>query len=155
MCEYPENDVDEIIPRLWLGNYKAAYNKNFLEKYQIKHILTIMDFFDLNYKYDDIDYLIIPLKDKQTCSISNMFEKTNEFIYNALKKEENILIHCKKGHHRSASIVAAFLIKYLEIDYNSAVMYINHIRPCSLRRDTCMTQHLLNYSKKLDKYNSI
>ena len=149
MCEYPENDVDEIIPRLWLGNYKAAYNKNFLEKYQIKHILTIMDSFDYNYKYNNINYLIIPLKDKQTCPIINMFEITNEFIYNALKKKENILIHCKKGHHRSASVVAAFLIKYLEVDYDSAVMYINHIRPCSLRRDTCMTGHLLNYSKNI------
>ena len=64
MCEFPEHDVDEIIPHLWLGNYKAAYSKKFLDTYQIKYVLTIMDSFDNNYKYPNIQYLTIALKDK-------------------------------------------------------------------------------------------
>lgn len=150
MCEYPESDVNEIIPNLWLGNYKAAYSKEFLDNYNIKNIITIMDTFDNRYKYNNINYLCFPLKDEDTCILDDIFEKTNEFIYNVLKNNEKVLVHCKKGHHRSASIIAAFLMKYLEVDYMAAILYINHLRPCALRRDTCMTNNLFKYHLKLN-----
>ena len=56
MRQYTEKDVNEIIPNLWLGNLKAAYDKKFLKKYKIKYVLTIMDDFDYKYKCDDIQY---------------------------------------------------------------------------------------------------
>lgn len=36
--------VDEIEPRLWLGNVTAACNLNFLKNNSISHILTIESF---------------------------------------------------------------------------------------------------------------
>jgi dual specificity phosphatase 12 len=36
--------VDEIEPRLWLGNVTAASNLNFLKSKNISHILTIESF---------------------------------------------------------------------------------------------------------------
>ena len=38
-----ENDMDMIIDNLWLGNYKAAYNKKELDKHNIKYIINITD----------------------------------------------------------------------------------------------------------------
>ena len=35
-----ENEMDEIIPNLWLGNYKAAYNYKNLLNFQSHIILT-------------------------------------------------------------------------------------------------------------------
>lgn len=147
MCEFPENDVNEIIPNLWLGNVKSAYDRNFLQSYKIKNIITIMDDFDKNYKYNDITYLVIPIKDEQSCTknMINIFDVTTKFIYNSLSNNEPILVHCKKGHHRSAAIVVAFLIKYLKIDYLAALRYINYLRPCAVRRNTCMANHLFKY----------
>ena len=152
MCEKYETDVNEIIPNLWLGNYKAAYDKSFLQKYNIKYILTIMEDFNIKYKYDTITYLNIPVKDKDTCvkNLIQLFNTTGEFINNALMKRTGVLIHCKKGHHRSASVVAAFLIKYLNIDHVSAVLYINYLRPCALKRNTCMTNGLFRYYQHIN-----
>jgi len=142
-----EKDVTEIIPNLWLGNLKSSYDKQFLDNYKIKNILTVMDEFDNDYKYDDITYLVIPIKDADTCTknMINIFDVTTLFIFNVLKNNEGILVHCKKGHHRSAAIVAAFLIKYLKSDYYSTLKYLNNLRPFALVRKTCMSDNLFKY----------
>ncbi len=147
MCEHNEKDVNEVIPNLWLGNVNAAYNKKFIDKYNIKYILTVMDDFDIKYKYDDVTYLVVPIKDKKVCDIDmhNIFATSIYFINNALKNNSPILVHCKRGHHRSAAIVAGFLVQHLRIGYEAATKYIHHLRPCALRRDTCMTRHLFQY----------
>lgn len=147
MIHGPEKDVNEVIPKLWLGNKKAAYNRQFIETHKIKNILTIMDNFDDNYKYNDIIYLVIPIRDEQVCErdMIGVFDTATSFIFNSLKNNENILIHCKKGHHRSAAIVAAFLIKYLKVDYYSSLAYINKLRPYALVRKTCMSDNLFKY----------
>jgi len=49
MCEFPEHDVNEIVPNLWLGNLASAYDRGFLNNYKIKHILTIYEAFDNKY----------------------------------------------------------------------------------------------------------
>lgn len=150
MCDYPENDVDEVYPNLWLGNYNAAINKPFLDQYKIKYIITVMDNFDPSYIYHNITYITIPIKDSDICSINmvRMMDLTSDLIYRILKKKVPVLVHCKRGHHRSATIVAAFLIKYLKMSHHSAISYINNLRGCALRRKTCMAQWLFKYSQQ-------
>ena len=142
-----EKDVNEIIPHLWLGNYKAAYDKGFLNKYNINYIITIMDDFDRKISYNNIIHFIIPLKDKDLCSrnLINIFETTANFINKVLNENSSILVHCKRGHHRSSSVIAAYLIKFLKIKYEVAIKYINFLRPCAFRRDTCMSKGLFQY----------
>lgn len=142
-----EKDVNEIIPNLWLGNCKAAYDKGFLMKYNIKYIITIMENFEEPFRLNCITYFIIPMNDKKLCSknMINIFESTTDFIFKALKENSPILVHCKRGHHRSASVIAAYLIKYLKINYVVAINYINFLRPYALIRDTCMSKGLYEY----------
>jgi protein-tyrosine phosphatase len=142
-----EYDVNEIIPNLWLGNYKSAYNKYFLNTYKIKNIITIMDTFDEKYKYDNITYLTIPIKDKFVCNknMNSIFDLTSVFIEKCLQKNEPVLVHCAKGHHRSAALVVAYLIRFKKGDYVKCIEYINKLRPYALRRDTCMSKHLFRY----------
>ena len=112
MINKKERDVNEIIPNLWLGNCKAAYNINFLKKYNIKYVLTVMNDFNYNYKFNNVIYQIIPICDKQVCKskLTPIFEQANEFIKTNLSKDSGVLVHCKRGHHRSASIVASYLL---------------------------------------------
>lgn len=147
MCEKIENDVNEVIPNLWLGNVKSAYDKSFLDKYNITNVLTIMTDFDNRYRYNGINYFVIPIKDENSCTVNmiGIFDMSTQFIFDALRRKEGILVHCKQGHHRSAAIVAGFLIKYLRVAYLSAILYINYLRPCALVRKTCMSDNLFNY----------
>ncbi len=139
-----EKDVNEVYPNLWLGNLKAAYNQNFLERHNIKYILTVMDNFDGTRRLRGINYLVIPIRDKNIANndLRNTFDVSTLFIQNALKDKRPILIHCKNGHHRSAAVVAAFMIDKLKMDYNDTVKYIKTIRPLALRRKTNITDQL-------------
>ena len=64
MCEFPEYDVNEIVPGLWLGNLASAYDRGFLKNYGIKHILTLYEAFDNRYRYPWINYLTFKIRDK-------------------------------------------------------------------------------------------
>jgi protein-tyrosine phosphatase len=111
-----------------------------------------MDDFNDKNRYNDVNYFVIPIKDESVCSkdMTNVFDAATQFIYDSLKNNENILVHCKRGHHRSGAIVAAYLVKYLKIKLSSSVLYINSLRPCALRRDTCMSRALFKYNLKVN-----
>ncbi|ARF09001.1 dual specificity phosphatase [Catovirus CTV1] len=146
-CCKGEKDVTEIIPNLWLGNYKSALSRKFIEKRKIKYVINLTKHIPNIFQKNGVKYLNILIDDSDTCfkDQTPIFDQCCEFILNAIKRKESILVHCQKGHHRSASIVAAFLIKYLNLDYITTVSYINIKRKCALTRNSCMTQGLYQY----------
>jgi hypothetical protein len=147
-----ENDVDLIIPNLWLGNKHAALDKNFIQKNNIKYIINVTD--GIHCPFHDIIYYHIPIKDKRMCdpkSMDVMYEYIDtalEYILKGLRENVGVLVHCRKGHHRSANIVLIFLMKYLKIGYIHGMMIINNIRPYALRRNTCVNKWIIGYYKK-------
>ena len=151
-----EKDVSEIYPGLWLGNYKAATNYKFIKKHDIQYIINVSK--DVPNAFDDIDYLHIPIDDDEMCfkdleKLVKIYDIATDLINECISSNKNILIHCKRGHHRSACIVAAYLIKYHGAKYSNAISYINSIRKCALVRNTCMMQALTKYSQLLDQIN--
>ena len=153
-CLFYEPDATEIIPHLFLGNYNSAQSIIFLKNNNIKTIIRVLEYNNKprelklhKYIKNGIKYNCIPIKDVDTClvNLNNFFDMTGHIIKESLKINNNILVHCKRGHHRSGTVIAAFLIKYLNTDYMSTVLYINRLRKCALRRDTCMVRGLFIY----------
>lgn len=147
-----ENDADLIIPNLWLGNKKAALNKSFITSANIKYIVNVTD--GIHCPFTDITYYHIPIKDKRMCDKKSrevMFryiDNALDFILKGLQENVGVLVHCRKGHHRSANIVLMFLMKYLNVGYIPGTIYINSIRPYALKRNTCVNKWIINYYKK-------
>lgn len=147
-----ENDVDLIIPNLWLGNKNAAQDENFIRSSNIKYVVNVTD--GINCPFPFITYYHIPIKDKKIChgkskkAMYNYITAALEFIYQGLKENVGVFVHCRKGHHRSANLVLIFLMKYLKIGYIPGIIYINKIRPHALRRNTCVNKWVINYYKK-------
>jgi len=139
-----EHDMDEIVKGIYLGNYRAAYNKEELDKHNIKYIINITD--KIECPFDDIKYLYIPIRDKYSCNpktsyyIIRNYLKAFDFINNALDNGQNILVHCKKGNHRSGNVILLYIIYKYHLSYIEALLYIKHIRPSALRRKTCMNK---------------
>lgn len=144
-----ENDADQIIPNLWLGNKRSALDKNFMRANNINYIVNVTDTIPCAFSF--ITYYHIPIKDKKMCKSHNretMFtyiKYAMEFIFNGLISNKGVLVHCKKGHHRSANVVLIFLMKYLNIGYIPAMIHINNIRPYSLKRNACINKWVINY----------
>src|SRR5437763_1715386 len=98
-----EKDANEILPNIWLGNYKAAHNANFIYKFNIKYIINVTP--DIKNIHKNVNYLQIPIKDLDACpnrDLFEIFEKTSDYIKLSVQNNNSILIHCKNGHHRSA-----------------------------------------------------
>jgi rhodanese-related sulfurtransferase len=141
----------KILPSLWLGDCRAASNRDFITKNNIKSIINITVLCP-NY-FNDMTYLNIPIKDGELNSrkLFDVFDVTNKFIFNSLKDKKNILVHCRRGHTRSAGVVAAFIIKYLKQDFVSAVKYIRSLRERTLRDEKDMTKSVHDYYVKIHK----
>jgi protein-tyrosine phosphatase len=143
--------ANEILNGIWLGECNAASNRDFIIKNNIKSIINISKSCP-NY-FNDINYLNIPIEEHEVniYDIINIFKVTNKYIFHQLKKGNNILIHCSKGHTRSASIIGAFIIKYLNQSFDKTINYIRKKRKNTLRDDKLMTQALYEYSLMIHK----
>jgi protein tyrosine/serine phosphatase len=151
-CKNNIPDVSEIIPHLWIGNKISAQNSSFIINNNIKYIINLTkkvpNYF---YNYTDIKYLTLPIDDDIYTCVDNMndvFIRTNTFILNALKNKSGILVHCNTGKNISSAIVAAFLIKYLKLDYLTTIIYINSVRKCALTKSSCIINALYKYFQK-------
>lgn len=172
ICTYKEDIANLIVPNLWLGDNISSINKEFLNKHNINHVIRLVDEldFDMNdpiqlkdknftkvsfgyiYRINNITYYHFPITDKQMCNkdTKELFETTNFILSNLIKRDKSVLVHCKRGHHRSATVVGAYLLKHMNIDYKNVIPYINSFRLCSLRRETCLGKGLFEYSLYLD-----
>lgn len=117
--------VDEIEPRLFLGNCTAARNIEFLKSKKISHILTVDSFPIPNYVCSSASVVnkYVHIADMARENILEHFEDCISFIEDALKNTDavnGILVHCFYGVSRSATIVIAYLMRKHSISYQKA-----------------------------------
>lgn len=154
-CNYPEHDADMIIPGLWLGNIESSQSEFFIKNFNIRKIINVTPDIPNKFKSAGVEYLRIPIGDGTICDNNNLenlgiFDKSSDFIHRSLMENKNILVHCKRGHHRSAAIVCGFLYKYLDMPYYETISFIHNLRKCALRRDTCIGRELFKYYNKIN-----
>jgi len=140
-----ETDADLILPNLWLGNYKVALNSRFLQKYHIRYIVNITT--DIPCIDPKINYFKLRVERHDSCNIymNPIIDQIVDFIHKGLRSGYGVLVHCKKGHHRSASIILAYLIKYHDLSFIEGLNYIRRVRPGTLKRPACMVLNVYSY----------
>ena len=101
----------EIQPGLWIGDEKAACNKNFIQSNNIQIRINCNQY--LNYsshKYKS------PVKEKIVANevrhTIQFFEKITQYMYRNLKNFNNLFIYCHNDLHISISVIIAFLMRY-------------------------------------------
>jgi protein-tyrosine phosphatase len=139
-------NANRILKGIWLGNCYVASDINFIKNNNIKAIINISKTC-ITSQYSDIEYLNIPIEEHEVniYDVINIFRVTNKFIFNKLKDGKNILVHCSKGHTRSASVVGAFIINYLDCSFEKTRKYIQSKRKNTLRDNKLMTKALYKY----------
>lgn len=112
------NKLDEIIPGLFISDWKSSDDFHLLQQHNIKAIITVetrpkdprvLEF----YKRSGIDFMYIYAYDSPEENISRYFDLTADFISYHLRRKQNVLVHCWAGISRSASILLNFLNKEL------------------------------------------
>jgi protein-tyrosine phosphatase len=129
------DDANEIVPRIWLGNKRAALNDKWLAEKKITVVFNATK--DIPFSLSIKKQYRIPVHDNlEADEIRNMTLWSHETVYNLLKEYNagnTILVHCAAGMQRSAAIVAMFLIVHKGLNWDQAIQYIQNKRPIAFR----------------------
>lgn len=125
------DNANEIIPRLWLGNAKAAQDEAFLKA---KNIYTVFNCSkDIPFNRLAKRCYRVPVDDNlKTEEIRNMELWSFEIISKLCQEYRSgatILVHCAAGMQRSAAVVAMFLLATAKIPADEAMAHIRSKRP--------------------------
>ena len=141
-----EVNANEIIKKLWLGNKYAASDKHFLISNSITNIINVSDHID-NYFINEkqYNYMRVPINnDLDSISIlKDSLPKIIQFINTAIDNNQSILVHCKKGHRRSALIVAYYIMKKYNCSFEMAKIKIRSKRTNTLKEPLVLKEALL------------
>jgi len=117
-----------VMENLYLGHYLTAQNHEELKKLKISHICIVGTGLKAFYP-KEIRYKYIDIEDDAGEFIINFFPEAIRFIDDG-RKHGNVLVHCKSGISRSASIILAYIICRLGKSYKAAYRQVNNARPC-------------------------
>ena len=112
LLSYPNIILDD---RLYLSNAETMENETIINNTQITHIVTVAN---ESFKYPKTikkqNILQIHIHDTRSACISQYFSKCFNFINSAFNSNPNnkVLIHCKHGVSRSATIIIGYVMKY-------------------------------------------
>ena len=123
----------KIIDYLYLGGM-GIYQKEFLERMNIKHIVCIKSpskkivesCKEQNIKF----YNFVTSHEDFKKNFEAKFEALYLKITQAINKGEKIVIHCRSGKHRSVALLIAILMKLYGLDWNEAFKFVKDKRAC-------------------------
>ena len=122
-------NTNEIVPNLFVGDIASAYNKKELKKIGVTHVLTailgVSPIFPNEFTYKNV-----PIRDIPGESIDVYFKQSNEYISKAINGGGKVLVHCICGVSRSATLVAAYLMKEHGMSCDQAVELLQKRRTC-------------------------
>ena len=123
--------ANEIIDRIWLGDYHASQDETFLRSNHIDVVFNCTK--DLPFKMIAQHQYRVPLDDNlEEVEIRNAGLWSYEIAYTIMKHHlagDRIFIHCMAGRQRSACCLAIFLILQNRITTDQAIQFIRSKRP--------------------------
>lgn len=141
-------DMSEIINgKLYLSCYVIANDREILDKYNIKKVISIGSNEDREAYviHEGIEYRNITIYDSDHAIIYDYFDEMNKFINESAGA---VLVHCWAGISRSTTIVAAYLMAERKIGVDDAIQFIRKKRR-RIWPNFGFQMQLLQYQKRL------
>ncbi|RIA98714.1 hypothetical protein C1645_749074 [Glomus cerebriforme] len=138
-----------ILPFLYLGNLNHACNAGMLKALGVTHVLSVGEDSKLDKKEFELYYLD-NLYDDGIDSLWNHLDSCVNFIENARRSNGSILIHCRVGVSRSATITIAYIMRHLGRSLVSSYLYVRARRlNVIIQPNLKFMYELLQYEQKL------
>lgn len=132
------NHLDEVYPRIYIGDMYAAKDKRALQSHLITHVLNAADGkFNVNtgasfYRDTRITYFGVEAFDMESFDLSPFFYPAANFIKSALSSPTGkVLVHCAMGLSRSSSLVLAYLMIHEKLTLVQALKAVSENRNVS------------------------
>lgn len=114
----------QVIENLFIGPFNSSRDLNILECLNISHIVNCTT---LPSNHLSITYLNIPFDDN-CVDIQHIIPQAIQFIDEHITNNKSIMVFCKFGASRSATIVVAYLMFKYNWKYKQALNYLKSVR---------------------------
>lgn len=121
------DSASQILEHLYLGSEWNASNLEELHTNGITHILNVTREID-NFFPGEFKYKNIRVYDEESTDLLRFFDDTYKFIKEAKDCNGKVLVHCKMGISRSATITICYLMKEYSKDLKSALQHAKQRR---------------------------
>ena len=147
---YIESSFHEILPGLWIGDAAAAKNLRFLKNKNITCIINCTE--NIPFLEDDliVHKIRLSVKDNlEKAEITKLYKLLNSTINKiySILPDHRILIHCQAGRQRSATVIAAYLMKFGNLSKKEAIEVLQS------KRLTCFRPGV-NFEPALDRFQT-
>lgn len=124
------NNCDQILPNLYLGGVAAAADTQQLVQQGIRAVTCCVREleFPTSEFSPEVEYYRVDVEDISREPIELFFPEATEFINSWLSREQPVLVHCRAGVSRSASVVIAYLIEYQGYSLHDAFFLVRSHR---------------------------
>ncbi|KAH8372487.1 hypothetical protein KR093_011698, partial [Drosophila rubida] len=112
----------QVLPGLYVGNYRDSKDHQQLDKNKISHIIAIHD--SPRRLLPDKHYLCVMASDTPDQNLSQYFSVCNDFIHAARLREGNVLIHCLAGMSRSVTVAVAYIMTATHLNWKEALKVV-------------------------------
>ncbi|XP_049867630.1 protein phosphatase Slingshot isoform X2 [Pectinophora gossypiella] len=138
----------EIFDHVYLGSEWNASNLEELQRNGVRHILNVTREID-NFFPGMFDYLNIRVYDDDKTDLLKHWDNTFKYINKARNEGSKVLVHCKMGISRSASVVIAYAMKAFNWNFEKALKHVKMKRNC-IKPNTNFISQLETYQGILD-----
>ncbi|CAB3224584.1 unnamed protein product [Arctia plantaginis] len=138
----------EIFDHVYLGSEWNASNLEELQRNGVRHILNVTREID-NFFPGMFDYLNIRVYDDEKTDLLKHWDNTFKYINKARNEGSKVLVHCKMGISRSASVVIAYAMKAFNWNFDKALKHVKTKRSC-IKPNTNFLSQLETYQGILD-----
>ncbi|XP_060800477.1 uncharacterized protein LOC106139045 isoform X2 [Amyelois transitella] len=138
----------EIFDHVYLGSEWNASNLEELQRNGVRHILNVTREID-NFFPGMFDYLNIRVYDDEKTDLLKHWDNTYKYINKARNAGSKVLVHCKMGISRSASVVIAYAMKAFNWNFDKALKHVKAKRNC-IKPNTNFLNQLETYQGILD-----
>lgn len=123
----PDNIPAKVTENIYLGCQDCCELET-LSKFNIKYVLSIgvEPFPPVNVTHKFVKCFDLP----ETNIVTILQNECMDFINNAVRIKESILIHCNAGVSRSSAIVIGYLMLVNKLSYADAFSAVREKRPC-------------------------
>lgn len=116
--------ANEIITNLWLGDIRDSRNAEFINSIDV--IINCTK--NLPFQNDKKKCIRVSVEDNlerdEIVALYKYLEPITKFIHVQLLNDKKVFVHCYAGKQRSASIVCAYLMKFLDLTYPESTALI-------------------------------
>ncbi|KAL2078603.1 hypothetical protein ACEWY4_026288 [Coilia grayii] len=144
--------LDEVVPRIYIGDMYAAKDKRLLQSHNISHVLNAAHGkFNVNtgssyYRDTKITYHGVEAFDMPSFDLSPFFYSAARFIKSGMDTPGGkVFVHCAMGLSRSSTLVLAYLMIHENMTLPDA------IKAVAENRNICPNQGFLEQLRQLDK----